>query len=641
MNKGILSVGALILAAVLFVAINIVAMTTIQSARLDLTENRLYTLSQGSRNIASKIDEPIRITLYFSEKQANDLPQVKSYARRVQEVLGEYRAASGGKITVEVVDPLPFSDAEDEAVQAGIAGVPRGPGGERFYFGLVGRNSTDDQQIIPFFDPSKEQFLEYDLTRTIYLLANPERKPIGLMAALPVEGMPHNPMMTQQVPPWQFVSQLRQMFEVKSIERDATEIPADVQVLLLVHPKNLPERTQYAIDQFVLRGGRLVVFVDPWCEADFPPGINPMQAMSLPRNSGLPRLFDAWGFEMLEGRVAADRNAAIRVTVGSQSRPEQVDYIAWLAMGRDNVNTDDAVTGQLRQVNMATAGVLRARSGATTRFEPMIQTTTESMLLPVESVQLTADPKRLLSEFQSGGERLTVAARITGHVKSAFPDGNPYGGDPEQPEPALPVHLAESAEPINVVVVADADMLHDRFWIEPQMMGPILLGYRKLAENGDFVLSLVDNLTGSSDLISVRARGQFARPFERVERIKKDAEQRYLAKEQELKDELAAAERNLEELRRRQPQTSQGGQIILTPEQQAQIEQVRTQMLQTRRELREVQHRLRSDIEELGTRLKIINIGLMPVLVGLAAVTLSVYRVNRRRQDRNRPGVRS
>jgi ABC-type uncharacterized transport system involved in gliding motility auxiliary subunit len=641
MNKSILSIGALVFAAALFLAINIVGTATIRSARVDLTQQKLYTLSQGSRNIASRIDEPITLTLYFSERQSNDQPQIRTYARRVQEMLREYRHASGGKINIVLVDPLPFSDEEDQAVQAGLIGIPRGPGGQRLYFGLVGRNSTDQQQVIPIFNPSKEQFLEYDLIRTIHLLANPDRQTIGLLAALPVEGMPHNPMMTQQVPPWQFVSQLRSMFDVRTIDREISEIADDIQVLLLVHPKNISERTLYAIDQFVLRGGRLIVFVDPWCEVDFPPGINPMQAMSLPRDSNLKQLFDAWGIEMLEQRVAADRRNAIPVTIGSQARPEQVDYVAWLSLERNNFSAEDAITGALQQVNMGTPGILRQKSGATTTFEPLIRTGTESMALDVASVQFNIDPKKLISDFQSSGQELVLAARIAGPVASAFPEGNPHVGDPAHPEANRHPHRAASAEDVNIIVVSDADMLHDRFWITEDRMGPIVLGFRKAADNGDFVLGAVDNLTGSSDLISVRARGQFSRPFTRVEELRKDAETRFLAKEQELQRKLQDAQANLEKLRREQPATSMGGQLILTPEQRAEIEKYKNQVVETNRELRVVQHQLQRDVEALGTRLKILNIGLMPVAVGLAAVGLSIIRVNRRRSDRARAGVRS
>jgi ABC-type uncharacterized transport system involved in gliding motility auxiliary subunit len=234
-----------------------------------------------------------------------------------------------------------------------------------------------------------------------------------------------------------------------------------------------------------------------------------------------------------------------------------------------------------------------------------------------------------------------LAARISGPVSTAFPDGNPYVSDPEHPEANRHRHRADSAEDVNIIVVADADMLHDRFWIGEDRMGPILMGYRKVADNGDFVLGAVDNLTGSSDLISVRARGQFSRPFTRVEEIKKDAETRFLAKEQELQRKLQEAQANLETLRREQPAVNMGGQIILTPEQQAEIEKYKTQVVETRRELRVVQHQLQRDIEALGTRLKIINIGLMPLAVGLAAIGLSVLRVNRRRSDRHRAGARS
>jgi ABC-type uncharacterized transport system involved in gliding motility auxiliary subunit len=640
MNRNILSIGALVFAGAIFLAVNIIAMG-LHGARIDLTENRLYTLSRGSLNIAAAVDEPIRLTLYFSERAANANPQLKSYSRRVQEVLGEYARASGGMLTLQVVDPLPFSDAEDEAVEAGIVGAPTGRGTERLYFGLVGRNATDERQVIPFLSPRGEQFLEYELTRTIYLLSNPDRKTIGVLAALPVEGMPHNPNMTQQVPPWQFIQQLRQMFDVRTIERDATEIPAEIQVLLLVHPKNLQDRTLYAIDQFVLSGGRLVVFVDPRCEADFPPGINPAQAMTLPRDSNIKPLFDAWGLELVEETVAADREAALRLAIGSQQRPEHVDHIWWLGLGRDRLNTEDAVTGGLQHVRMVSAGILRPTERATTSFDPLIQTGTDSMALNVEQVQIGADPKRLLGDFQGSGEKLTLAARISGNVKTAFPEGNPWVSDPEHPEANRQPHLSESTEPINIIVVADADMLHDRLWIEPQGMGGIVFGVRKVADNGDFVLAAVDNLTGSTDLISVRARGQFTRPFDRVEELRRDAEKRFLATEQELERKLAETEAKLRELRGQQPQHVVGGQVILTPAQQAEIERFQAERIETRRELRRVQHQLGRDIERLGTRLKVINIGLMPVAVGIAAVGLSMVRISRRRQDRIRTGPRS
>lgn len=631
MNRTLATVGGIALCVVLFVALNILGNTALRGARLDLTENKLYTLTAGSRSIARKLEEPVTLTLYVSDKETNALPIYKAYATRVREVLREYAGASGGKIKLEVVNPEPFSDAEDKAVEAGLFGAQVGPAGERLYFGLVGVNSIGKKETIPFFQPEREEVLEYDITRLIYLLSNPPKKVVGLMASLPVNGVENNPLMGgQNVPPWQIVTQMKELFEVKTVAPDAAEIPSDIQALMVVHPKSLPDRAQFLIDQFVLKGGRLLVFVDPWCEADVPPGINPMQAMQLPRASGLPKLFDAWGFEMIPERFAGDRKAAIRVTMGSQNRPEPVDYVGWLDLqkGRENLVTGDSVTGSLEKLVMATAGVLRKKDGATVSFDPLIQTSPDSQTIDTKLVQFMPDPKKLLADFVPGDEKLTLAARISGKVKTAFP-----GGDPAKPADDQPAHLTESAETANIIVVADCDMLHDRFWVQENRIGNLMLGYSKVSDNGDLVIGALDNLTGSSDLISVRARGKFSRPFDRVETIRKDAEAKFLAKQETLQKELAAAQNRIEELKR---QASPGSTISITPEQQAEIQKSRENAVAIRKQLRDVQHQLSKDIEALGTRLKFINIGAMPVAVGLAAVGLSVYRSGRRRSVKRR-----
>ncbi|MBL9030993.1 MAG: Gldg family protein [Phycisphaerae bacterium] len=636
MKRILLSTVGLVAVLALFLAVNILAVG-VRGARVDLTENRLYTLAAGSKRIAQHLDEPITLTLYYSEKQANDLPaQYKSYGTRVREVLREFTIASKGKIRLNVISPEAFSDEEDKAVAAGLVGVPTGRASERFYFGLVAVNSTDQQQVIPFFDPSKEEFLEYDLTRAIYLLSNPAKKAIGLMSSLPIEGVQDSPFARGgQTPPWQIVAQMKELFEVKKVAPDVTEIPADVRVLMVVHPKNLGEKTLYAIDQFVLRGGRLMVFVDPWCEADVPPGVNPMQTMGMPRNSDLKRLMDAWGIEMVAERVAADKKNAIRVQMGSQTRPETVDYIAWMQMGKDSLDSSDAITGQLQTMNVATAGVLTRKPDAAVAWTPLIQTSTESGLVDVKEIQFVPDPKKLLAEFVPSNQRQVIAARLSGKVKTAFADGDPSKPAPTDGTPKdLAGHLAESAEPINVIVVADCDLLHDRFWVQEERLGQILLGYRKLADNGDFVIQALDNLSGSSDLISVRARGRFSRPFERVQRIQKDAEAKYIAKEQELQTKLRAGEARISDLMRQKPD---GSGVLLTPEVQEELSKARKDMVATRKELRDVQHQMRKSIESLGTSVKFVNIGLMPAVIGAAAVGLSVYRVNRRRTSRATP----
>jgi len=644
----LVSIGVFVAAFIAFVAVNMLANVGLRGARVDLTEGKLYTLSQGSRNIAASLDEPIRLTLYYSEKQATDLPpDVATYAQRVREVLAEYANASRGKILVQHVNPEPFSDEEDRAVAAGLVGVPTDrTSTQRFYFGLVGTNSTDKQEVMPFLRPDREEFLEYELTRMVHLLSDTKRQPVGLMSWLPMEGGQPNPMMQQPAAPaWRVVTLAQEMFDLRTVPNTAEEIPADIKVLWVVHPKNPSEATQYAIDQFVMRGGRLLVFVDPNCELDVPPGVNPMQAMQIPKNSDLPRLFARWGVELAPATLAADRDSALRVNAGSQGRPEVVDYVLWLSLDGDHVAKDDAITGQLRSLNIATAGVLRATGGAETgtTFEPLVFTGPNASKIGAEKVSFMPDPKSLLAEYAPGSERLTLAARITGNVRSAF-DSAPISGEPDGEQPAAPraSHLAESAEPASIIIVADCDMLHDRFWVQEQRLGQIVLGLNKFADNGDLAIGALDNLSGSSDLISVRSRGSFQRPFDRVDQLRRDAEQKYLAKEQELQNKLRETEAKITELQRAKPddQTA-GGLVILTPEQQAEIEKFRQEQIQTRSALRDVQHQLRKDIEGLGRNIKLLNIWLMPALVGFAAVGLGVWRARRRAMDRHTSSTRS
>jgi ABC-type uncharacterized transport system involved in gliding motility auxiliary subunit len=356
----------------------------------------------------------------------------------------------------------------------------------------VGLNSTDKQEVIPFFDSRKEEFLEYDITRLIYLLSNPQKKTIGILASLPINGVQDNPLMRgQSTPPWQIAAQLKELFEVKNIPSDAAEIPDDVKVLMVVHPKNLSDKTQFAIDQFVLKGGRLMVFVDPLCEADVPPGINPMQAMQIPKSSDLPKLFGAWGIEMMPERFAADRGTALRVTIGSQQRPEPVDYLAWLQLSKTKgcLSQTDSSTGGLEMINVAVAGILTKKPEATIRFEPLFQTTSNSEPMDVGSVRMMPDPKALLNDFQSGGKPLTIAARLSGKVKTAFPNGDPAKPAPAEGQPPAPdTSLKESATDAEIIVRRRL-----RHALRPLLdhREPIRESPRRLPEdrdNGEFVI---------------------------------------------------------------------------------------------------------------------------------------------------------
>jgi ABC-type uncharacterized transport system involved in gliding motility auxiliary subunit len=500
-----------------------------------------------------------------------------------------------------------------------------GSAGESFYFGLLGTNAIDGRETIRFFDPSQEQFLEYEVSRLIHTLATTDRQKIGVLTSLPLEGTPPNPMTQGRGdPPWQIVTELRALFDVQMLDPTATEIPPDVNVLLLVHPQNLSDELVYSIDQFVLGGGNVAVFIDPHCESQLPPPMarqDPMAAFQMDRTSSLPRLLDAWGVTFDTSKIAGDFANAQRVAVPVQGRREAVSYIGWIGLGNEFMNQDDAVTGRLASVILATSGILEPEDDATTTMEPLLRTSSESQRVDSMRFRFGPDPRGLLTDFLSGDEELVLAARVSGTASSAFPDGAPGGVGGE--------HLASGE--INVLLTADADMLADRFWVQQVTLGQLSLGARKLADNGNYLVNALDNLSGSSDLISVRARGEYARPFELVEDIQRRSEQEYRAEEQRLQDELAETERKLTELQAARPDQ---GELILTPEQQAELERFNQQRVETRKQLRAVRLNLRKDIEQLGARLKIINIGGAPLLVALAAIALGIYRTIRRRVDR-------
>ena len=634
MNKKILSGSGIAIAVVLLLTVNILSGVLFKSARLDLTDNQLYTLSQGTKNILKSFDEPITLRFYFSEKLATGVPALSSYGKRVRELLEEYASVSNGKVKLQVLDPEPFSEEEDQAVQYGLQGVPIDNAGSTAYFGLVGTNATDDKETIPFFQQDKEASLEYDVTRLVYKLGNPKRHVVGVISSLPIEGSaPMSPFMQapQGSQPWMVVQQMKQLFDVQFLNKDITKIPDNIDVLMLVHPKALEDKTLFAIDQYVLNGGRALVFVDPLAEVDRPPHdpSNPMAAMSAPRNSDLKKLFASWGIELVPGQLATDIDAATRVGIGRGPRPQSVEYVAWLQLGENNFDKNDFVTADLKQVVMASSGYLKPtavkgkddkdKGGNGVTITPLIQTGLHAMSVPVSRVQFQPDPVGLLNSYKPGDKKLTLAARLTGNVKTAFPDGAPKDAG------KFDKVLTESKQPINVIVVADADMLEDRFWVNVQNF----LGQRiaiPRANNGAFVVNAIDNLSGSNDLISLRSRADFSRPFEKVKEIQRDAEQQFRDREKQLEAKLNQTEQKLRDLQR---QKSADNAQILSPEQEREIEQFQLERVKTRKELRNVQHELRKNIEALGTRLKFINIALVPILIILFAIGLGIYRHKR------------
>ena len=616
--KHLISGSGILLAAVLAVALITISNNLFTGVRLDLTENRLFTLSPGSVNIITTLDEPISLDFYVSRKTMADFPQLVNYANRVRDLLEEYAAKSGGKIELSVIEPEPFSEEEDQAVASGLNGISVNAAGDRAYLGLVGVNSTDDEAIIPFFQASREDALEYDITKLVYNLANPEKRVIGVMSGLPLFGDP-----AQGIPDrWAILDVMEEFFEVRNIGQNSDFIDEDVDVLMVVHPKNFTEQALFAIDQYLLRGGHAMLFVDPLAEGDNaePDPANPYVMPDM--SSNLNIMLEGWGLEVGTSEIAADINLAMRVQTQGARGPQESNYLPWLRLEADNLDRQDFSTSELNLIHMGTAGVIDLIEDATVEFAPLIQTTADSMRMQRDLIFFQRDPNVMLSNFESGNNPLVLAARISGTVPSAYPDGLLIEDEDDE---AVPVEDIIKEGRVDVVLVGDTDILADHFWIRMQNFFGVQIP-QSIANNGDFVINTLDNLAGNTDLISLRSRGEFSRPFTVVEQIRRDAEAQFREQEQELQTRLEETEQKIAQLQQ------EGGEsaLLLTEEQAAEIEKFRLEQIRTRKELRAVQHELQKNIERLGTQLKFINIGLIPLIIALLALVAGVQRARRK-----------
>lgn len=613
--------GALVALAILFIGVTVLINFVLRGARLDLTESKLYSIAPGTERILESLDEPINLYFFFSQDASSHAPAIRAYAQRVRELLEEMAERSDGKLRLQVIDPEPFSEDEDRAAEFGLQSVPLGPYGESVYFGLAGTNSTDGRETIGFFQPDKEEFLEYDIASLIHRLANPQRPTIGLMSSLPVDAG-FDPMTGQMREGWASIAQLRELFTVQTIATDVQQIPDEIDVLTVIHPRDLTPATLYAIDQFVMRGGKLIAFVDPQSEND------PMAHQTGPmgaRSSSLDKLFEAWGVEFDPDQFVADRELALTVALRAGDRPEP--HIAILGFNRSSMNASDVVTSNLDSINTMTVGALKKQEGASIEFEPLIQSSENAMLMPTSRLPFLADSRALLDDFKATGERYTVAARISGKLSSAFPDGPPETeGSPASAAPSL----AQTEGDAHLIIVADTDVLADPLWVRTQNV----FGQRfavAWANNGDFVSNSLDNLAGSSDLISIRGRQSFFRPFTRVDALRQRADDQLRAKEQELNRELRETERKLSEL---EAGRSNDGSLMLSPEQEAELMRFQQQRVRIRKELRDVRRSLDVEIERLGTALKFWNILFIPILIAIGAIVLAASRRRRLRAAR-------
>ena len=646
--------GLLTVAVALLVSVGLIS--ALPSIRIDLTEDDLFSLADGTRNIVSGLEEPIELLFFYSESATEDQPQIRSYGTRVQELLREIVIASGGNLVLSIVDPEPFSEEEDLATQYGVQPVPVTQGGQGIYFGLVAVELDNEKdpalrvsETMPLIRPDQEQFLEYEFMQLVTRVANPDLKVVGLLTTLDIDGG-FDPMTGQATQQWMITDYIRQLYDLRRIETDTEIIEEDVDILMIVHPEGLSEQTLYAIDQHVMRGGETFVFLDPTADSMVS---RSERGSMIPAGmrSDLPGLLEAWGVDYASDKVLTDNTLALRVQMGQGSRP--VAHIGMIGANRTALAGDDIITRRLENLNLSSVGALAPRDGATTRFEPLIQSSSDAMLMNASLLEDVLDPSVLFDEFVSANERYTIAARVSGVISSAFPEGRPVSGnvaaDTSEEEieadddndsgeariekassdsDTMEAHLSQTSGETNILLFADTDVLTDRLWVQvAQFMGQRIP--QPYANNGDFVINALDNLSGGADLVSIRSRGRYSRPFERVVKLQREADDRLRTEEAALLERLAETEEQLAALN-----TDEGGQLLgqLTPEIQTEIDRFNAELLDTRRSLRDVQFQLTADIEALGSNLKWFNTAAIPMLLTVIALFMSLTRARRRRE---------
>ena len=655
MNKKVLFSSFGLAAIALILLLSVLVVSFLPSLRIDLTEDRLYSLSDGTRNILASLNQPVELMFFYSDSATEDVPQLRTYGNRVQELLREIVIASEGNLRLSVIDPEPFSEEEDLATQYGVRAVPVTQGGEGVYFGLVA--AQDDEGVpealrvtetMPLIRPDQEEFLEYEFMKIITQVTNPERTIIGLITQLDIDGG-FDPMTGQGTQQWMIMDLIRQLYEVRRVDLTSDFIEEDIDILMIVHPEGLSDRFLYAVDQYVLQGGDALVFLDP--NADSMVGRSP-QGNLIPAgmSSELPGLLEAWGIEFDNTKVLADNELALRVMMGQGQRP--MPHLGMLGVQGNFLAQDDVITNRLETINLSSAGAISQLDNTNTTFEPLIVSSSDSMLMDRSFVESVTDPTLLFDEFESEDRSFVIAARVSGLIETAFPDGQPTiaeteeenssdeeEGDEEVFEPdALDnvdevseevgvEHISASTEPSNILVFADSDILSDRLWVQvTQFFGQRIP--QPFANNGDLIINSMDNLSGGADLSSIRSRGRYSRPFTKVLTLQREADDRLRQEEGELLGRVAETEASLAEL-----STDEDGNPIgeLTTEIQTEIDRFNAELIDTRRRLREVRFQLTEDIEQLGSNLKAANTVLVPILLTLFFLGRYYFRSRRSR----------
>ena len=620
------SVGGVVAMVVILIAANVILSGVRQ--RMDLTKEKAYTLSAGTRAILGKLDTPVKIRFYCSQSSSASPETVflKSYARKVEDLLIEYKQASKGKIIIEKYDPQPDSDAEDSARLDSVQGAPLSSG-EPFYLG-VAVSMLDSKEAIPFCQPTRERMLEYDISRAITRVVNPEKPVVGVMSALPVFGMQSNPMMAQMgqrgQPAWALVTELKNDFTVKNVGMDSDNIDADVKVLIVIHPKEISDKAQFAIDQFVLRGGKLIAFLDANSLIDSR-NQNQMMAQMGGGDSSLPKLLQAWGVQFENTKVVADMNFRMEVGGGQGAASQRP---TWLSITSEGLDTNDVVTSQIDNIWYFSGGAFSGTPADGLKQTVLLKTTTDSAL--VDGMLANIAPDSALKDYKPSGKQQALAIRLSGKFKTAYPNGIPADkpaeekpdGDAKPEEKQADSGLKESKTETTVVLVGDADLIHDSFTVQETQtpFGPLR---RQLNANLNFAQNAVEQLAGDNNLIAVRSRATLNRPFTVVNKMKADAENRFRAKLSEVQASLEETQRKLNELQQNKDQSQR---FILSPEQQQELANFQKKEAEARVELKRVQKDLRREVDQLETRVKGWNIFAMPFAVTMCGILLAVYK---------------
>lgn len=600
MNKLSAPLSAVVLVALFFILV-LLNNQLLSSARLDLTQNQVYSLSVGSKKILAGIDEPINLYFFFSDQSSKGMTSLRNYASRVESLLKEYEKAAAGKLKLHLVDPEPFSAAEDQANHFGLTAASLGAVGESIYMGLAGTNAVDDEQVIGFFDPQQESFLEYEISKLIYQLSTPEPVHVSLLTDLPLSGG-QNPMTGRADPQWTFYTQLQQLYQVETFGSDANSIPADTDVLIIAHPKNVSESLQFSIDQYVMAGGKLLLFVDPHNESDQMAMMTGMGANS----STLEPLLSAWGIDFDPQQILLDAQAGLDIRAANGI----TRHFGYLGLGTAQLDRDDVTTAGLEVLNGASFGTLRLQQDSQLSWLPLLTSSAASALTDSMGYAMSRDPQALARDFSPDDETYVLAARVSGPAHSAFST---------VPEGSAETELVKHSDEINMILVADTDLLSDRFWVQQaNFFGQTIS--TPFANNGDFITNAVENLGGSNALISIRSRGTFARPFTRVQALEVQAERKFREQEKILQNQLDETERQLAQL---QSQQGDANTLVLSTEQQQALDSFVQKRIEIRKALREVRYQLDKDIDNLGNWLKFINIVIAPLVLILLLMGLA------------------